>query len=700
MHHFIFPSKDTYITNRVPYVERNFGLDVMLIIGTNDQATRQVNSTKDFLYNNVFVTNFHVDNFTGTILSGSLAGTSSFVSGTLAYSGSTAFTASFFSGTLTGSYMGWLTGSSISSSAHTGSLNNFSGSIVASNIIGVVTGSLKAVSNGFLIFNGIVSGSTGAIISGSILGIDTKNIQNVTTVTTKFINRALVKFDISAISSSVASGDIPNPSFKLKLDVAREQNLPIPYTIYALPISQSWEMGRGYFFDGGDIDGTSWTYKNYKSGSRWYPITSSRTNIIDFITHPEQATESFARGGGTWYSQYISSQSFNYQTSDISMDVSSIVNGWISGSIPNEGIILLSSDEFQSTGSEMQLFFFSKDTNTIYIPRLDVGWSDSSYITGSTFTSSINKYTSSGSILSYFNGGTVLFASVSASLSGSFTGSAYVNGTNLTGSIVATATNSVLSGSQIVGNITGSIVTQSIEGTFLNGKLAGRYFTGSSDGTSSFNVVSTGSYLLSGSRVSGSSNIYNQVVSDVSGSLFDGRLLGIYNNGQFTGILESGLLSGYFVTGSLTGSYSTSSAVTESIIGSSSLDALQFNQPFTIVVQNLQPEVKAGNIIRVDLFARKEFTLKNFVRGTQFNQFITASYLPTSSYYSIKDNETEKIVIDFDNYTKVSCDLNGNYFLLDTSGLPQERYFRILIKTEESGSIYTIDTGNTFKVVR
>jgi len=700
MHHIIFPSKDTFLTDRIDYINRNFGLDEMLRVGTNVQEVRTTHPTKTFFYDDVVVSNFHVDSFTGTLLSGSLAGTASFVSGTLVRSGSNAFTASYFSGTFTGSYNGWSTGSSVSSNAHTGSLTNFSGSIVSTNLIGVVSGSVRTTNGNFSVFNGIVSGSTGAILSGSIDGTDVKNIQNVTTDDRKFLNRSLVKFDISAISASIASGDIESPSFRLKIDVAREENLPIPYTIYALAISQSWDMGRGYFYDGGSTKGTSWNFRDFVSGSRWYPITSSRTDIVNFITNPSQATESFARGGGNWYTQVACSQSFEYQTSDIDMDVNSIVYGWISGSFPNEGFLLLSSDEFETTGSEMGLFFFSKDTNTIYIPRLDVGWDDQTFTTGSTYTASIQQYVASGSILSFFTGGQVLFLSLSASLSGTFTSSAYVNGTSLTGSVIVYALDSVLSGSLIDGTITGSIFTQSIEGTFLSGRLAGRYFTGSSNATSSFNVVATGSYLLSGSRLSGSSNPSNQVSAILSGSLFDSSVVGVYNAGQFTGVLQGGALVGNFITGSLTGSYSTSSANTSSIIGSSSLQSVEFNHPFTVVVQNLKPEVRSGNIMRVDVFAKPEFVLKNFQRLTQFSQFITASYLPTSSYYAIRDNITEKFVVGFDNNTRLSCDLSGNYFLLDTSGLPQERYFRVLIKTEQSGSSYTFDNGNTFKVVR
>ena len=127
---------------------------------------------------------------------------------------------------------------------------------------------------------------------------------------------------------------------------------------------------------------------------------------------------------------------------------------------------------------------------------------------------------------------------------------------------------------------------------------------------------------------------------------------------------------------------------------------MNVNSPFVAVVQNVPDSVNAGDIIRINVFGRQQFPLKNFNRQTQFTQFLTPQYLPSSSYYSIKDNETEQIILDFDNYTQISCDSNGNYFYLDTTAYPQERYFRLLIRVEASGSIYTFDKGNIFKIVR
>ena len=92
--------------------------------------------------------------------------------------------------------------------------------------------------------------------------------------------------------------------------------------------------------------------------------------------------------------------------------------------------------------------------------------------------------------------------------------------------------------------------------------------------------------------------------------------------------------------------------------------------------------------------------MKTFVKATQQSAHLTPKYLPTTSYYSIKDTETEEVIIDFDEGTKLSCDSNGNYFMLDMSGLPQERYFKILLKTEINGGVEVIDNNTYFKVVR
>ena len=112
-------------------------------------------------------------------------------------------------------------------------------------------------------------------------------------------------------------------------------------------------------------------------------------------------------------------------------------------------------------------------------------------------------------------------------------------------------------------------------------------------------------------------------------------------------------------------------------------------------------EYRFGSIPRIDVFARDNNPLKNYIKALQLSQYTTSSYLPKNTFYSIIDNESSEVIIDFDVGTRLSCDGNINYFLLDTTGLPQERYYRIILKTFcPDGRVNVYDNGNIFKIVR
>jgi hypothetical protein len=82
------------------------------------------------------------------------------------------------------------------------------------------------------------------------------------------------------------------------------------------------------------------------------------------------------------------------------------------------------------------------------------------------------------------------------------------------------------------------------------------------------------------------------------------------------------------------------------------------------------------------------------------SMFTNLNYLPTSSYYAIKDLATNEFVVNFDTlYTQISSDANGNYFTVYMSGLEPERYYKILIKTIINGSTIIFDDNYYFKVI-
>ena len=556
MHIFVYPSKDTYITNQTNFDTKNFGIDenlnVSCIASTVKSIVKYQTGSLDsnnYILNNLVnyygtLVGYFSGSTTNVIVSDTSTNTTTSYGSVLGTANPTASCANFvstqFTGNITGSVSGYVTSATLNGTNYTtqtvsltnasGSVSNLSGSLSGSSVSGTVSGSLTGL---VTVFSGSLYGISGNI-EGDISGSYAYYNPKFTFTTNSKFSRALIKFDVSAISSSIASGDIDNPKFVLNLKVLKQQELPLEYTLYSYPISQSWDMGNGRYADNGSTTGASWNYKDYNDGTYWYGL-SSTNEVYNYLTNESNKSYAFRNGGGTWYysipntaiipnnsfcstltvgGSLIMSQSFAYESSDLKMDVTPVVKSWMCGCVPNEGFILLTSEELNTQNvSNGNLGFYSKETNTIYTPYLDVVYDDSSYVTGS-------------------------------------------------------------------------------------------------------------------------------------------------------------------------------------------LSPISDDSQLTVVLKNIKIQYKSDSVARINVFARERFTLKNFTKATQQTSHLTSKYLPISSSYSIKDTETEEVIVDFDEGTKLSCDSNGNYFMLDMSCLPQERYFKILIKTEVNGAVEVFDNNTYFKVVR
>ena len=187
----------------------------------------------------------------------------------------------------------------------------------------------------------------------------------------KDIARTLIKFDVAGMG--IPSGSI----VYLNLKSSQAEEIPLEYTIHANAVSQSWSMGTGTKFDNITSDGVSWKYRN--GIDAWQDNVTAGTAVFTPGT-----TGSANAEGGTWYTASQASQSYNYEDADIRINVTGIVNRWLSGSIPNNGFIIhhgLENEE--NTLDYGVLKFFSKETTTIYEPKLEVVWNDVSFVTGS-----------------------------------------------------------------------------------------------------------------------------------------------------------------------------------------------------------------------------------------------------------------------------------------------------------------------------
>jgi hypothetical protein len=95
--------------------------------------------------------------------------------------------------------------------------------------------------------------------------------------------------------------------------------------------------------------------------------------------------------------------------------------------------------------------------------------------------------------------------------------------------------------------------------------------------------------------------------------------------------------------------------------------------------------------------ARPEYPIQLWQTSSVYtNNF----YLPTASYWAIKDLDTNEMVIDFDNqFTQISTDSESSYFDVWMNGLEPERYYAILVKTEIAGTTQVFDNQYYFKVI-
>lgn len=617
MHTFIYPSQDTFINSNGKYVNRNFGIDEILeIYASNDGKDFEYTNTvwhsppcstssfgnegwlaygtsSYFIYSGStwYTIPFTTTHFQNTIAIANFDGKISYITGSYATALYTSGSANEASGTFSGSFsLNGLTtfNGTISSASFTGTIysgSNFTsltynnrvyvsspltqsltGSGAFKGLVGTAYGYGSTCTGGSFFgsltssnFRGFISSSMTPRPGGEFMNFEDfqgyfsgKREGNIYPPSYKYflktpeLSRTLVEFDVTNISSSISKNELSssNIKFTLNLTACGQRNLPSDYTIYAYPVSQSWDNGNGRWASNGSTMGASWNFRDYSGSKAWYKPYTASYQQIDYLTNESYKTASFNHGGATWYyeapetylepdswfcsssafpslsgSSLICSQSFTLgQQGDISMDVTPIVRSWICGCVPNQGIILMSSLEITvppvgKTNGLLQ--FFSKETNTIYSPYLDVAWDDAIFNTGS------------------------------------------------------------------LAPVTGSIEN-------------------------------------------------------------------------------------------------------------------------LVTLRSVKDQYKAGSLPKVFVFARDQYPLKSFNKAYQQPSMITPKYLPTSSYYMIKDAESEEVLVDFNEYSKLSCDPSyGNYFKFDTTGLPQERYFKVFIKAEfPDGTVDIIETDKVFKIVR
>ena len=127
-----------------------------------------------------------------------------------------------------------------------------------------------------------------------------------------------------------------------------------------------------------------------------------------------------------------------------------------------------------------------------------------------------------------------------------------------------------------------------------------------------------------------------------------------------------------------------------------SLNALT-SEDIKVGVTNLKAEVKVGTAPKIRIFTRELYPIKTFVKQFAYS---TLHYLPATSYYQIKDFASDDIIIPFSDYSKISCDENGNYINLNLSNWEADRTYKIEFKVTIDGNTQYFDNDITFRIVK
>lgn len=120
-------------------------------------------------------------------------------------------------------------------------------------------------------------------------------------------------------------------------------------------------------------------------------------------------------------------------------------------------------------------------------------------------------------------------------------------------------------------------------------------------------------------------------------------------------------------------------------------------EQISIVTEGFKPEYTVSDSARFNLRVCPKYPSRVYTTSSIYsNSYI----LPDESYWGIRNEYTNEMVIDFCEGTKISADNLGNYFNLDMGMLETGRYYRVLYQVNlDSNKRITFDNRNIFKVV-
>jgi len=181
------------------------------------------------------------------------------------------------------------------------------------------------------------------------------------------VARTMIQFNVTELSGKIFDDRvIPSSSVSYRLrmfNYVHSETIPASFNLFAYPLSRSWDEGNG-------IDDDNYRDSGY---TNWLSASSTQT-------------------WNTTGSDYLSSnygsasQNFDSGIEDLDVDVTQIVNNWLTssagqaGGLPNNGLLLKlgTTEEETNQNSYYAKVFYGKDTMFVdKIPYIEARWDDS-----------------------------------------------------------------------------------------------------------------------------------------------------------------------------------------------------------------------------------------------------------------------------------------------------------------------------------
>tara|TARA_R100000908_G_scaffold56246_1_gene31646 strand:+ start:5525 stop:6748 length:1224 start_codon:yes stop_codon:yes gene_type:complete len=247
-----------------------------------------------------------------------------------------------------------------------------------------------------------------------------KIISSSQTVNT-YNSRMLLYFPIDWSVIGTASYWTTASDAYLNLFATEGAAIPRSHSLSIHPISKNWDVGIGRAGNRPKTtDGVSWVnYKGEDTTGQAWPIINAQLVAGETMSNGVTNT-----GGGSWWTSSVAVHEYNYNTNpneslDMRVNVKNILSDWSQSTaigssgypITNHGFLIKLSGSFgygsslaNQTSFEHDKYkygmikYFSRNTHTIYPPKLEICWDDKVYNTGSL---SVLDMTDPGNVFFY-----------------------------------------------------------------------------------------------------------------------------------------------------------------------------------------------------------------------------------------------------------------------------------------------------------